>query len=600
MAKWVRAAAVCGAAGAIAVGQFAVVLPPALAASGLTVRMLSVGQGDAAVYQGPCGQQAIVDAGDGSSSAVLAALDADGSRTVDLMFASHYDADHIGDLADVGRTAGVNVHTVVDRGGGASADDTKTYGDYYAWAQTRQHTASDIGDVFTLCSGADAVSFTVVSAGTDGTAAGGVAVTDENDRGLCLHIEYGAFDVASCGDIDGTDAGDRTDVESASAPAVGPVELLKVDHHGSTYSSNPTWVSTLSPETSVISVGKNSYGHPAATVVSRLSAVGDVYQTQDASTGNPVDGTVVVTTPGTGTFTVTATASGRTHTYAMDEAGGTTPPPSAPRPVPQARATDDSCPAGKVPPAGFADVHANVHASDIDCVVWWQVAAGTTASTYAPGAPVTRAQMATFIARLILQTGGSLPASPPDAFTDDGNTVHQPNINALAAAGIVGGVGGGQYAPDRAVTRAQMATFLVRAYQYRSGQQLTSAGDYFTDDAGDTHEANINKAATAGLTGGISGTSYGPARPVVRDQMATFLARTLDLLTEQLRLSTPPPPSTGGGGTTPPTNPGDTKNCSDFATQAEAQAWYDTYAPAYGDVAGLDADGDGVACESLP
>ena len=51
---------------------------------------------------------------------------------------------------------------------------------------------------------------------------------------------------------------------------------------------------------------------------------------------------------------------------------------------------------------------------------------------------------------------------------------------------------------------------------------------------------------------------------------------------------------------TQPLNPGNSKNCSDFATHAEAQAWHDTYFPYYGDVAGLDSDNDGVACESLP
>ena len=56
--------------------------------------------------------------------------------------------------------------------------------------------------------------------------------------------------------------------------------------------------------------------------------------------------------------------------------------------------------------------------------------------------------------------------------------------------------------------------------------------------------------------------------------------------------TTPPP-------TTPP-NPGDSKNCSDFATYAEAKAWFDTYFPFYGDIAGLDADGDGIPCQSLP
>ena len=50
-----------------------------------------------------------------------------------------------------------------------------------------------------------------------------------------------------------------------------------------------------------------------------------------------------------------------------------------------------------------------------------------------------------------------------------------------------------------------------------------------------------------------------------------------------------------------PGNPGDTKNCGDFATFTEAKAWFDTYYPYYGDVARLDGnDGDLIPCESLP
>lgn len=60
----------------------------------------------------------------------------------------------------------------------------------------------------------------------------------------------------------------------------------------------------------------------------------------------------------------------------------------------------------------------------------------------------------------------------------------------------------------------------------------------------------------------------------------------------------------GGGGTTPPpsqpSNPGDTKNCTDFNNQREAQAWFNYYYPYYGDVAKLDGNNDGRACESLP
>ena len=49
-----------------------------------------------------------------------------------------------------------------------------------------------------------------------------------------------------------------------------------------------------------------------------------------------------------------------------------------------------------------------------------------------------------------------------------------------------------------------------------------------------------------------------------------------------------------------PLNPGDARNCADFATQPDAQDWFDFYFPYYGDVAELDRDNDGIACEHLP
>ena len=183
--------------------------------------------------------------------------------------------------------------------GDRDAKDSNTYRSYYDWVTgTGIRHPVDIGDQFTLCTGPETVTFTVVSAGTDGTAAGGVPVTEENDRGLCLHVEYGDFDLATCGDIDGTDEGSRTDVESQVAPVIGNVEVVKVNHHGSSYSSNTTYVTTLDAEAAVISVGKNSYGHPAAEVITRWDALGDVYQTQDPDDNTIIDGDVTVTSDG--------------------------------------------------------------------------------------------------------------------------------------------------------------------------------------------------------------------------------------------------------------------------------------------------------------
>ncbi len=77
-----------------------------------------------------------------------------------------------------------------------------------------------------------------------------------------------------------------------------------------------------------------------------------------------------------------------------------------------------------------------------------------------------------------------------------------------------------------------MATFLVEGYQFRSGNLLPGSEDYFGDDNGTTHEANINRTAQAGFTAG-RGAGYEPEAIVLRDAMASFLARTLDLLVEE-------------------------------------------------------------------
>ncbi|MEY2525155.1 MAG: hypothetical protein QOJ66_3720, partial [Ilumatobacteraceae bacterium] len=197
-----------------------------------------------------------------------------------------------------------------------------------------------------------------------------------------------------------------------------------------------------------------------------------------------------------------------------------------------ARATNDSCPSGAVPSAGFADVPAtDVHHDSVDCMVWWHVANGTGPHTYNPSGQVNRGQMASFIARMIDATTKVLPAATSDHFADDNGSPHEANINRLAEAGIVNGRADGTYGPTDPVNRGQMATFLVQAYEF-VGPPLTSSQDWFPDDNGTTHEANINKAAEAGFAGGRADGTYGPNDVVVRDQMASFLARVLDLLVE--------------------------------------------------------------------
>jgi hypothetical protein len=202
----------------------------------------------------------------------------------------------------------------------------------------------------------------------------------------------------------------------------------------------------------------------------------------------------------------------------------------APSPVtPLTRDLGGACPQSRVPEDGLADAVASVHESAIDCVIWWGVARGT-GSGYRPDNPVTREQMATFLAGILERNGVDLPTDPDDAFDDDDGSVHELGINQMAQLGVVAGTGGRRYDPAGQVRREHMATFLVRAYRAASGEDLVEAADYFADVAGSPHQANINKAAAAGIAGGLGEGRYGPLGTVTRGQMAAFVARTLDVL----------------------------------------------------------------------
>ncbi|MFA9430665.1 S8 family serine peptidase [Egicoccus sp. AB-alg2] len=173
-----------------------------------------------------------------------------------------------------------------------------------------------------------------------------------------------------------------------------------------------------------------------------------------------------------------------------------------------------------------------VHAAAIDCVAHYQIAGGFVDGSYRPGRKVTRGQMATFIANMIDETGGTLPAPRPTRLTDIAGHAHEANIQRLVTAGIVGGFPDRTFRPNAYVKRDQMARFLAAALEYRTGEDLIEADAGFPDIAGNTHEAFIDKAATAGLAGGDARGRYQPRGDVSREQMGSFLARTVAYLVD--------------------------------------------------------------------
>lgn len=165
----------------------------------------------------------------------------------------------------------------------------------------------------------------------------------------------------------------------------------------------------------------------------------------------------------------------------------------------------------------FTDIGTSVFREDVLWLYTQGITGGCTATTFCPNGSVSRGQMAAFLSRAL-----GLPATSRDFFVDDETSSFETSINRVAAAGIAFGCGTNRFCPTAPVSRAQMASFLARAFD------LPGTGtDFFADDEGLVHETDINRLAAAGIAGGCSPSRYCPAASVTRAQMAAFLHRAM-------------------------------------------------------------------------
>ncbi|MEM8705915.1 MAG: S-layer homology domain-containing protein, partial [Actinomycetota bacterium] len=172
---------------------------------------------------------------------------------------------------------------------------------------------------------------------------------------------------------------------------------------------------------------------------------------------------------------------------------------------------------------GFDDVPDGQWYSD--AVAWMAdtgITTGTSATTFSPGDPVSRAQMAAFIERY-LQTEGDPGAH---GFGDvPSGSYYDGAVSLLVDRGITTGTSATTYSPQDRVTRAQMAAFLWRL----AGQPEPTVANPFDDVADGTWYTDaVRWLVGEGITTGTSDTTYSPFDDVTRAQMATFLWRLAD------------------------------------------------------------------------
>lgn len=213
----------------------------------LHLNFCDVGQGDAIlISQGF--KQILVDGGpDNSVLSCLGKVMPFWDRKLELIILTHPDADHLTGLIEV-----VKRYEVGQLTGMETVNDTAEYVAMSEVIKQRQVKLNQlpVGTTIKI----NKISLKIL-------------YTDE--VATVIEGEFGAFNFLLTSDM--------TEEEETELRLLGrlePVEVLKVGHHGSKYSSSKAFLEEVRPKLAVISVGKNSFGHPTGEALERLKLVG--------------------------------------------------------------------------------------------------------------------------------------------------------------------------------------------------------------------------------------------------------------------------------------------------------------------------------------
>lgn len=235
-------------------------LPAALVQSSasqyLAVSFLDVGQGDAIFIASPTGMQVLIDGGRNSSvlrelGKVMPATD----RTIDLVVATHPDADHIGGLIDVLERFTVS-HILMTE----NVSNTEASKRYQALAAKEGATITYArrGQTFHLDA---STTLSVLYPETD------ASTSESNASSIVLKLEHGQNSFMLTGDAPKKIEEYLVIRDGANLAS----DVLKVGHHGSRTSTSELFLAEVDPRYAVISAGAdNRYGHPHVEVTDLL------------------------------------------------------------------------------------------------------------------------------------------------------------------------------------------------------------------------------------------------------------------------------------------------------------------------------------------
>lgn len=181
---------------------------------------------------------------------------------------------------------------------------------------------------------------------------------------------------------------------------------------------------------------------------------------------------------------------------------------------------------GVVSPYDFRDVSGSVHREAITFISDLGITKGCNPPAndrFCPDEPVTRGQMAAFLVR-----AQQLPDGDAESFSDMAGSVFDGDVKRLVAAGITRGCNppdNDRFCADETVTRGQMAAFLTRAFGYTDAGTADFVDDnnsVFESDIERMAQAGVTKGCNP-----PANDRFCPDDPLTRAEMATFLMRAL-------------------------------------------------------------------------
>jgi competence protein ComEC len=225
----------------------------------ITITFIDVGQGDATLIRDGAGFDVLIDGGNKSAGeTVIEHIQSAGVDDLEMVIASHGDRDHVGGLIVVLESDEILVENVYFNG---YPGDTLTWQEFEAAVIAEGLLLNPMQ--YPQSQSWGALDMEVLNPPDN------LVDPEQNEASIVLIIDYAQTRIILPGDIDSS-VEQLLPGRTSSLQAV----ILKVAHHGSKFSTSTAFLSNVQPDEAIISVGQNSYAHPAPETLERLSQAG--------------------------------------------------------------------------------------------------------------------------------------------------------------------------------------------------------------------------------------------------------------------------------------------------------------------------------------